>query len=138
MLPLLTTDNTHTCVNFKKYMAMVKRKRNNYWHLFVMVNKIWVHHSTPKDKEQPRRKIPWVRIRIACASTIIARCSTQRVFAISKYEKKQGKKKFGTNDEVIAQTYTYFKGLEQSYFLEGVERRRKVAKCVELKKKFHT
>jgi len=55
-------------------------------------------------------------------------------FLFPNMKKWLGGKKFGSNDEVIAETNTYFEGLEQSYFLEGIQKiEKRWTKCIELK-----
>ena len=55
-------------------------------------------------------------------------------FLFPNLKKRLGGKRFGSNDEIISQTNTYFEDLDKFYFLEGIKKLEKCwMKCIELK-----
>lgn len=55
-------------------------------------------------------------------------------FLFPNMKKWLGGKRFGSNDDVIAETNAYFEGLERTYFLDGIQKiEKRWTKCIELK-----
>ena len=67
-------------------------------------------------------QIEWIKLRIASSPTIFSRSGPQRLMALCWPEIILQGKRFGSNEELIAETEAYFESKDESFYKKGIEK----------------
>ncbi|XP_055302592.1 histone-lysine N-methyltransferase SETMAR-like [Sitodiplosis mosellana] len=106
-------DDSESC------LTIFKRNPNEFLRRYVTMDETWVHHFTP---ESNRQSAEWTE----AGGSRPKRPKTQ---------KSAGKgKRYGSNEEVIAETEAYFEAKDKSFYKTGIEKlERRWNDCITLK-----
>ena len=78
------------------------------------------HHDNAPSHTSLKDQIGPITIRISCSPIIFSRLGPQRLLSVPKLRWLEGKRII-SNEEVIAETWAYFKGLDISYYRKDIE-----------------
>ena len=79
-------------------------------------------------------QIEWIKLRIASSPTIFSRPGPQRLLALYWPEKMLLGKRFGPNEEVVAETEAYFESKDESFYKKDIEKlEKRWNECITLK-----